>query len=138
MSTKDAAWFLESMKKEFTALEKQLEADKPTMKEKAMSDEQYTALMDTLKATTDKVDAVAAQVTTVTDTVTAQGETLEALKPAPVEDKEDEAVEDEKEDDTAKDGGDDQSGADAEEFNPDSELTPEQEAEVRDTLGIAA
>jgi HK97 family phage prohead protease len=139
MSTKDAAWFLDSMKRESDALQKQLDTQSTKTKEKQMTDEQYSALMDALTTQGAKVDELATQVTTVTETLTTQAEAIAALKPAEViEDDKEEDTEDKSEDDTAKDGGNDQSGADAEEFDPESELTPEQEAELRDALDIAA
>lgn len=143
---KDAKWLLDSMKRESALLEKEL-----TTKEKSMTEEQAKELINSMTALTEKVDALTTENQTLRDEVA-------ALKPAQEteeektareakEAEEAEAAKKEQEDanvaaglnpdGSAKSGTErDQGGADEDEIDEDAELTPEQEAEARQALGL--
>lgn len=134
ISRKDAKFMIESMKKESELLQEELDNDNNKGKEnKEMSDEDITkiaeavgtAVTEALAPVVEKIDAIAEAVSAddtedeETDTGTGDGT------------QSGEGDEDEKKsiksNDEAKDGKDDQSGAEEDEVDEDSELTPEQE-----------
>lgn len=138
ISRKDAKWLMDSMRKEADLLEEQL--DKPEInepKEKSMTDEQAQALIDGMTKLTEKVDAL----TEENKTLREQVETLKPVDNSDNSHTDNETKDDEsKEEDTtppAKPGDDDQGGAAEDEFDETAELTPEQEAEAREALGLA-
>lgn len=138
LSTKDAKWLMDSMRKEAAFIEEQMKQSEQVHKEKSMTDEQAQALIDGMAKLTEKVDAL-------TTENAALKEQVEALKPAEETDEEKaarEAAEQEAakkaeeeeaarkaEEEAAKSGKDDQGGA-ADEFDEDAELTPELQAEI--------
>jgi HK97 family phage prohead protease len=133
---KDAKWLLDSMGKESELIKRELA--NLTTKEKSMTEEQAQALLDAMDKTNEKLDTVLEENKTLREQV-------EALKPA--EETEEEktarlAAEAKAQEDanvaaglnpdgSAKSGTDgDQGGAEDVEFDDDTELTPEQEAEL--------
>jgi hypothetical protein len=147
---KDAKWLLTSMRKEVELIEQEL-ARPTNEKEKSMTEEQAQAMLD---AMTKQSEAI----TALTEKVEAQATTIEDLKQAqttqpPAETDEEKQAREAKEAEEAeaarkaeeakngnppaKSGDDDQGGAGEEEIDEDAELTPEQEAEAREALGLA-
>lgn len=157
LNRKDAAWLLESMKREATVLEEQLKTAQPdNEKEQKQVDEvkeaigQLTTLMGELGTKmSEGLTALNESATKTNETVTALVDTLKEQKPAvaepkpkldadgkPVLDAEGKPVMEDPEGDPAK-GGDkiDQPGAgNTDEIDEDAELTPEQEAEANAAL----
>jgi HK97 family phage prohead protease len=158
LSTKDAKWLLKSMRDESTAIEAQMKSleDK---EDKNMTDETAKALVDSVKDLTEKFEAstkafdefkastetqlteLATSVKTLTpddteetdDEKTAR-EAKEAEEAEAARKAEEEAADSENPDDPAKGGDDDQPGAGEDEFSDDTELSPEQEAEMDQQL----
>lgn len=131
---KDARWMLESMQKESALLEKELTANEH--KEKSMTEEQATTLIEKLdavleenKALRERLEAQDAEAAKAAEEAAKKAEEEEAARKAEEEKKQEE-------DDSAKSGDDDQGGADEDELDEDAELTPEQEAEAREALGL--
>lgn len=160
INRKDAKWLVDGMSKEIELMQKQLDATKPTTKEKSMTDEQAQALIDGMAKLTEKVEVLATENQALKDEVT-------ALKPAE-ETPEDKAAREEQEakdkadadkkaadeaeakrvadeeeakkkEDLAKSGDDDQGGAKGtdDDLDDDTELTSEQEAALEAELEAA-
>lgn len=139
ITEKDARWLVASMRKEIDFVEAQTKVIK--QEKKSMTEEQektLNALLEGVTKLTETVDAL-------TTGLEAVQKDVEGLKP-PVETDEEKATREAEEakaakeaenvaaglnpDGTAKGGSDDQSGAGDEEFNDDTVLSPEQEAEM--------
>lgn len=135
LHARDAKWLLEGMRKEADLLDEQLRSTNST-KEKSMTDEQATQLIETvngLKTALEEQGAkLDAQAATISEIQTKVNEA-----PAP-EAKPKEGDQPAGDTPPAKGGEDDQPGAGADEIDLDTELTPEQEAQAREDLGLPA
>lgn len=143
ISTKDAKWLMDSMRKEADLLESQMKQAKQVNKENAMDKEQAQALIDGMAKLSEKVD-------TLTEDNKTLREELATLKPAEETEEEKKAREDKEAADKkaadeaeaarkaeaegktppAKSGEGDQDGAGKDEFDENAELTPELQAEI--------
>ncbi len=143
---KDARWLMDSMRKEADLLEHEIK--QPRQEIKNMTEEQATQLLDGIAKLTEKVDAQAAEITALKERVP-EPETEEQKTEREAKEAADAQAAKEAEeaknvaaglnpDGTAKGGSDDQPGAGDDEFDEDAELTPEQEAEAREALGLPA
>lgn len=125
ISQKDAKWLVESMKHETEVIEKQLTDD--DVKEKSMTEDQAKEVLEAVSKLTEQVSELSTKVdgvqTASDEKLTSLTEQLTALNPVET-------------DDSAKDGDNDQSGADDDDLDLNAELTPEQEKEAREALGL--
>lgn len=132
ISRKDAEWLLKSMRSEAEALEAELVVQEVTSKEKTMNDETAKALIDSVKSLSEKIDEF--QTKTNERFEGFEAKLAEVTKsneePAEEEVSEEEPVVEDETTTPAKGGSDDQPGAGEDEFDDDTELTPEQEAEM--------
>ena len=144
ISRKDAKFMIESMKKESELLQEELDNDNNNGKEnKEMSDEDITkiaealgtAVTEALAPVVEKIDAIAEAVS-ADDTEDEETDTGTGDGTQGGEGDEDEKKST-KSNDEAKDGEGDQSGAEEDEVDEDSELTPEQEKAFADEFAKA-
>ena len=146
ISRKDAKFMIESMNKESELLQEELDNDNNKGKEnKEMSDEDITkiaealgtAVTEALAPVVEKIDAIAEAVsaddTEDEETDTGTGDGTQGGEGDEDEDKKKST----KSNDEAKDGEGDQSGAEEDEVDEDSELTPEQEKAFADEFAKA-
>jgi HK97 family phage prohead protease len=138
MNRKDARWLMDSMRKEADLLEEQYKAAEPN-KEKSMTPEQATAMIEGMAKLTEKVDALAAENQTLREQIETEQQAREDAaaqaeaekKAAEEEEAKRKAEEDANKDDPAKGGDDDQPGAGtSDDIEDDTELTPELQAQI--------
>lgn len=156
INRKDAKWLMDSMRKEADLMEALYDASsEPTNKEKSMTPEQATALIEGMAKLTERLEDQAKTIETLATTVeelkpaeeTEEAKTAreakeaedqaEADKQAADEEAARKADEDEKAKEAlAKSGDDDQDGAKEtdDEIDEDAELTPEQQDQVEAAL----
>jgi HK97 family phage prohead protease len=163
INRKDAKWLMDSMRREADLMEEQYNSFEAS-KEKSMTPEQANAIIEGISKLTESVAELKAEnetLKTTIDELKPAAETEEEKqareeqeakdkaeadakaeadkKAAEEEEAARKAAEDEKEDDPAKGGEDDQPGAgEADEFDEDAEITPEQQAEIDAELEAVA
>jgi HK97 family phage prohead protease len=136
LSTKDAKWLMESMNKEATFIQKQLDGHDPHKKEKSMTEEQATELLKSIEKLTtavetanekiaaqdEKIDALTEQLKEAEETEEAKNarEAEEAADKEAAEKAEEERLAKEKEEEEAKNAGP----------NDDDEITPELQEQI--------
>ena len=143
INRKDAKWLMDSMRAEADLMEDHYKSTAP--KEKSMTPEQATAMIEGMSKLTEKVDALATENQTLRDQIAAEQKTREDEAAAKAEaDKkaaEDEAARKAEEDakaNPAKGGDNDQPGAgNADDIDEDAELTPELQAQIDAELEAA-
>lgn len=116
LNVKDARWLIDSMERESELIKKQL--SEGTIKEKKMTEDQATQVLESVAALSDSVKSL-------TDGMTALQTDVATLKEATTK-----AADEKPEGDPAKGGDNDQPGAGEDEFDENTELTPEQLAEL--------
>jgi hypothetical protein len=131
INRKDAKWLMEGMRKEADLLEEQYKSSEPS-KEKSMTPEQATAMIEGMAKLTEKVDALAAENQSLREQVEAEQQSrADADKKAAEEAEAKKSEEDANKDDPAKGGDDDQPGAGtSNDIDDDTELTPELQAQL--------
>lgn len=144
VTEKDAKWLMESMRKEADLLEAEVAVKQ---EKKSMTEEQAQALLDGMSKLAEKVEAQNAEITRLKDRLP-EPETEEQKQAREAQEAADaQAAKEAKEaenvaaglnpDGSAKSGDDDQGGAGDEEFTDETELTPEQEAAMDQSLAEA-
>jgi HK97 family phage prohead protease len=132
INRKDAKWLMEGMRKEADLLEEQYKSSEPS-KEKSMTPEQATAMIEGMAKLTEKVDALTAENQTLREQVEAEQQARADAdkKAAEEEEAKNKADEDANKDDPAKGGDDDQPGAGkSDDIDDNTELTPELQAQI--------
>jgi len=138
INRKDAKWLMDSMRREADLVEEQYKTSEPN-KERSMSPEQATAMIEGMSKLTEQVTGLSSKV----DTLASENESLreelaaekqareEAEKQAAEEEAKRKAEEDEQKGDPAKGGDNDQPGAgNSDAIDDDTELTPELQAQI--------
>jgi HK97 family phage prohead protease len=133
INRKDAKWLMDSMRSEADLMEEQYKSSEK--KEKSMTPEQATAIIEGMSKLTEKVDGLTVDNQALREELAAEKHAREdekeaAQKAAEEEEAKRKAEEDGK-DDPAKGGDDDQPGAGkSDDIDDDTELTPELQAQI--------
>jgi len=134
INRKDAKWLMDSMRAEADLMEEQYKSSEK--KEKSMTPEQATAIIEGMSKLTEKVDALTADNQALRDELAAEKqardeEAAAAQKAAEEEEAKRKAEDDANKNDPAKGGDDDQPGAGtSDDIDDDTELTPELQSQL--------